>query len=152
MTSDLQPIVWKSWCFGFYWWFQCFRLLGLKNIGKPTFLQGWQQKHWCYSIVEATVFLFSKIVIPKYCHVISVLFLLFLLHCTAVQVQVHTILVFGSAVNAAVLLQFDTIIPLYSLEYLFRQLVATVAHLSDLVDIPQYCLYDRVFPTFLVDV
>ena len=58
-------------------------------------------------------------VIPTYCHVISVLILLLLLHCTAVQVQVHTILVYCSAVNAAILLQFYTMILLYPLEYFF---------------------------------
>ena len=85
-------------------------------------------------------------VIPKCCHVISVLILLLLLHCTAVQVQVHTILVCCSAVNAAILLQFYTRILLYPLKYFFRQLVSTLAHLIDLIDIPQYCLYERGFP------
>ena len=91
-------------------------------------------------------------VIPKYCHVIGVLILSLLLRCTVVQVQVHTILVYCSAVNAVILLQFYTMILLYPLGYVFRQLVSTLAHLSDLVDIPQYCLYERVFPKFLVDV
>ena len=56
-------------------------------------------------------------VIPKYCHVSSVLILLSLLHCTAVQVQVHTISVYCSAAHAAILLQFYTMIPLYPLQY-----------------------------------
>ena len=41
--------------------------------------------------------------------------LLLPLHCTAVPV--HTILVYGSAVNAAIVLHFDTMILLYPLEY-----------------------------------
>ena len=60
-------------------------------------------------------------VIPKYCHVISVLImLLLLLNFTAVQVQVHTILVYCYAVNAAILLQLYTMMLLYPLEYFFR--------------------------------
>ena len=89
-------------------------------------------------------------VIPKDCHVISVLILLFLLHCTAVQVQVHTIPVCCSVVNVAILLQFYAMILLHPLGYFFRQLVSALAHLSDWVDIPPYCLCERIFPQFLV--
>ena len=39
-----EVIVWKSCFFGVYWLFQCFRLLGLENIEKPFFLQGWRPK------------------------------------------------------------------------------------------------------------
>ena len=67
-------------------------------------------------------------------------------------VPMHTILVYCSAVNAAILLHFHTMILLYPLEYFFRQLVSTLACLSDLVDIPQYCLYEGVFEKFLVEV
>ena len=35
-TWNLQPIVWKSWFFGFYWFCPCFLLLGKENIGKPN--------------------------------------------------------------------------------------------------------------------
>ena len=89
-------------------------------------------------------------VIPKYCHVIKVLTLLLLLHCTAVPV--HTILVYCSAVNAAILLHFYKMILLYALEYVFRPLVSTLARLSDLVDIPEYCLYKGIFPSFFIEV
>ena len=89
-------------------------------------------------------------VIPKYCHVIRVPILLVLLHCSAVPV--HTILVYCFAVYAAILLHFYAMILLYPLEYFFRQLVSALARLSDLVDIPQYCLYEAVFPNFLVEV
>ena len=76
--------------------------------------------------------------------------LLLRLHCSAVPV--HTILVYCSAVHGAILLHLYTMILLYPLEYFFRQLVSTLAYQSDLVDIPQYCLYDGVFPNFFVEV
>ena len=44
------------------------------------------------------------------------------------------------------------LIRLYPLEYCFRQLVSTLACLSDLVDIPQYCLQEGVFRKFFVEV
>ena len=44
-----------------------------------------------------------------------VLILLLLLHCTAVPV--HTLLIYCSVVNAAILLHFYTMILLYPLEY-----------------------------------
>ena len=64
----------------------------------------------------------------------------------------HTILVYCSAVNAARLLHVYTMILLYPLEYVFRQLVSTLAHLSDLIDIPQYCLYWGGLSKILVEV
>ena len=68
-----------------------------------------------YSIVEPAVFLFSKMLHQS--HVIRARILLFLLHCSAVPV--HTILVYCSAANAAILLHFYTMVLLYPLEYFF---------------------------------